>query len=77
MSPLWIASHAGHTEVVKLLVDSGARVDLVKTHDERLLLECVNTPLYIASEMGHTEVVKLLVNGGATIDPKGHSQNAL
>ena len=47
----------GHTETVKLLLDSGAAVD---TQDEYGM-----TPLMRASRGRHTETVKLLRDAGA------------
>ena len=55
-----IASQNGHKEVVELLIEKGAAIDLA-TNDKR-------TPLYIASHKGHKEVVELLLSKGASID---------
>jgi ankyrin repeat protein len=58
---LMLASEYGQIEVVKLLLENGANVDLqVKGLGE--------TALYRASKNGNTEIVKLLIDKGAKID---------
>ena len=47
-----IASHEGHTDIVKLLFEKGANTNLQNKAGQ--------TALMIASEKGHTEVVELL-----------------
>ena len=55
--PLWCAAAAGHTQIVKLLVEKGASVNSVtKTN---------STPLRAACFDGHYEIVKFLVEHGA------------
>ncbi len=54
---LMAASEKGYTEIVKLLLDYGAKVDLQDVLGK--------TALYKASEKGHQEVVKLLLDKGA------------
>jgi ankyrin repeat protein len=44
----------GKTEVVKLLLEANADVNVV--------VSCGRTPLEIAEEYGHTEIVELLNN---------------
>jgi ankyrin repeat protein len=60
VTPLWMASQGGHTEVVKLLLASKADVNVAYT-DGR-------TPLWQASLNGHTEVVKLLLANKADVN---------
>jgi ankyrin repeat protein len=55
-SPLWRATERGHEEVVKLLLASGAELDLTD-HDGR-------TPLSRATANGHEAVVNLLQPSG-------------
>ena len=57
MTPLWIASQEGHTEIVELLINKGVAIDLVDKDGV--------TPLWIASDNGHKEIVKLLIGKGA------------
>lgn len=58
--PLWCAAAAGHTQIVKLLVEKGASVNSVtKTN---------STPLRAACFDGHYEIVKYLVEHGADIE---------
>ncbi|XP_055637312.1 protein fem-1 homolog CG6966 isoform X1 [Toxorhynchites rutilus septentrionalis] len=58
--PLWCASAAGHTSIVKLLVQHGAKVNsTTKTN---------STPLRAACFDGHYEIVKYLVSHGADIE---------
>ncbi|KAI5816099.1 hypothetical protein BZA77DRAFT_313607 [Pyronema omphalodes] len=52
--PLSLAAHAGHTSVVKLLLEEG-RIDVNTTN------HCLDMPLSLAAGEGHTEVVRLLL----------------
>ena len=56
-SPLCIAAWNGHTDVVKLLLNYGARLNLEKGRSK--------TPVCYAAMQGHTDVVELLLNMGA------------
>jgi len=46
------ASQKGHTEIVKMLIDTGAQVNIKNKYG--------TTPLMIASDKGHAEIVELL-----------------
>ena len=50
----------GHMDVVRVLVDNKADVNIKRTNGV--------TPLYIAAENGHTEVVKLLLGNKADVN---------
>ncbi|UKZ61609.1 uncharacterized protein TrAtP1_002869 [Trichoderma atroviride] len=57
-----IASHYGHTAVVKLLLDKGAKTKAGEKYGD--------TPLMWAACGGHEAVVKLLLDNGAEIEAK-------
>lgn len=57
---LHIASYEGHTEIVQLLLDKGAAVDLKNTNG------C--TALRIASFWGYTKIAQLLINAKANVN---------
>lgn len=59
---LHIAARHNQKEVAKLLLDSGADVNIKSW--------CESTPLHYAAYCGHLEVVKLLIDCGANINAK-------
>lgn len=59
-TPLMFACAAGHEEIVRVLLDAGARVE---DHNEN-----GHTPLMEAASAGHVGVAKLLVERGASIN---------
>eukprot|EP01117_Protostelium_nocturnum_P014725 TRINITY_DN5636_c0_g1_i5.p1 TRINITY_DN5636_c0_g1~~TRINITY_DN5636_c0_g1_i5.p1 ORF type:complete len:245 (-),score=34.08 TRINITY_DN5636_c0_g1_i5:550-1284(-) len=66
-TPLFIASHKGHSDVVRLLVED-PRVDPNLAQDNN------QTPLYVASRMGRSSIVKMLVEN-PKVDPNVKSMN--
>jgi ankyrin repeat protein len=58
---LYYACFKGHVEVVQLLLDRGAQMDIQDDSDG-------TTSLMMAIQFGHVEVVKLLLDRGALID---------
>ena len=59
-TPLIEAAYNGHVEIVKLLIDRGADVNLKG--------EAWYGPLHAAAMGGHAEVVKLLLDNGADVN---------
>lgn len=57
--PLHIAAEIGHSEVSRILIDSGAEVSAVDMD--------MSTPLHLASLKGHEAVVRLLLENGAEV----------
>jgi ankyrin repeat protein len=64
VTPLHLASYAGHAKVVDFLLRNGAEVNA----EARSALK---TPLHLAVDGGHAEVVKLLVKRGANVNARG------
>uniref|UniRef100_A0A0G4HJE4 Uncharacterized protein n=1 Tax=Chromera velia CCMP2878 TaxID=1169474 RepID=A0A0G4HJE4_9ALVE len=57
---LIVASANGHTEIVRLLVDARANVDLQHTNGTTALIQ--------SSNKGHTDIVRLLLHANASVD---------
>jgi ankyrin repeat protein len=62
-TPLHDAALGGHREIVELLLDHGADINI---KDQ----ESGATPLYYAASMGRVEVVELLIGKGADLTLK-------
>ncbi|KAK6329625.1 hypothetical protein TWF730_006173 [Orbilia blumenaviensis] len=60
---LWVAADGGHEEVVKLLLNKGADLEVKSGYKK-------TTALWIAADKGHEEIVKLLLNKGADLEAK-------
>jgi hypothetical protein len=58
---LMIASFEGHTEIVRLLLEYGANVNLTDN--------IYGSALKVASSYGHIAIVRLLINSGADVTP--------
>jgi ankyrin repeat protein len=54
---------AGNIEIVRILLDKGANVNVPRKDGI--------TPLHLASNQGSVEIVKLLLDKGAKVDVKG------
>ena len=67
LTPIYLASLKGYTEVVKLLLDNHADVNVKLSTNG-------NTPLFIASENNHTAIVNLLLKiRGIDVNSKNKS----
>ena len=60
VTALYIACQKGHLELVRLLVEKGAGVDIEGCN--------MFTPLYMACQKGHLEIVQVLLEMGADIN---------
>lgn len=69
---LWMAAHAGQADVVELLIDAGADVDLAgfPCSAMPLFANRLYSPIAVASERRHWPVVMKLIAAGAKIDCK-------
>ncbi|KAG7376382.1 hypothetical protein PHYPSEUDO_013650 [Phytophthora pseudosyringae] len=63
-TPLILAAHYGHLEVVRYLVDKNADVNAGEDGE---------TPLLRAARQGHVEVVQYFVENGADMNPKNEN----
>jgi ankyrin repeat protein len=70
--PLHAAAKAGHENIVKYLLSTGARVD-VRT--EAQLEQRADTPLLIAVDKGHLKTVRALVEAGADVNAHSRQRN--
>lgn len=61
-SPLGLAAELGHTEILKVLLAAGCKVEW-GGHVEP-------SPLYLAAHKGHIEIVKILIKEGAKLNFK-------
>ena len=60
--PLHLASLKGNKEIVQILIDNGAKIDLRATNKDKA------TPLAWAAFFGQKDVVSLLIEAGAPIN---------
>jgi ankyrin repeat protein len=62
--PLVRAARNGNIEIVRMLVEHGAAIDIGKESDDR-------TPLIEAAGQGHIDVVEFLISRGADVNARG------
>lgn len=60
-SALIHATWKGHLEIVQILLDNGAKVDIAATESKM-------TALYLASNWNHSDIVYALIKAGASLD---------
>ena len=65
-TPLVLAVNQGHVDVVEVLVDGGADIELASDYPAD-----VDCPLSAAASHGHLDLVKLLLEKGASIEGRG------
>ncbi|XP_063405868.1 ankyrin-2-like [Mytilus trossulus] len=74
-TPLCLASRRGHTEVVKLLLKYGAKVDLTfedrkleNVDDSSRIIRYGYTPLFAALQRKYYKIVEMLLESGASLN---------
>jgi ankyrin repeat protein len=65
-SPLHLAAHYGHADMVEILLHNNAPVDLRSTN------AMANTALHAALAGRQTRVAKILIDGGADVNARQH-----
>ena len=70
-SALMYAAWSGDAEMVELLINAGADVNIRAKHSKD------ETALMVVSEAGHADVVELLIDAGADVDAVGDEHTAL
>ena len=66
-TPMHVAASRGHADILSLLLDHGAKVDM-RDRSGR-------TPLYRASEYGHLKAGQVLLDRGADIKARSHKSD--
>ncbi|KAF6841878.1 ankyrin repeat protein, partial [Colletotrichum musicola] len=67
--PLHLAVRNGHTDMVALLIEKGAEVNVKGSFGD--------TPLHLAAKKGHTDIVALLVENGAKKNVEDNNSTTL
>ena len=62
LTPLHIASRDGFLNIVQILIQKGAELNIQEKH--------MWTPLHYAARYGHKQIVNLLISAKCQIDPK-------
>lgn len=55
------AHFLGHTEILKILIDRGANLNVSTLFDKQF-------PIHLAADAGHTDAVKILIESGVNVD---------
>jgi ankyrin repeat protein len=56
------ACHQGHADIVKILLEEGARISCKRNQDAQGNGTLIASPLMVGVEHGHLEIVKMLLN---------------
>ena len=60
VTPLFVASHEGHVEVIRVLIDAGALINQAMNNGV--------TPIWVASHNGHMAIVRYLILHGSGME---------
>ncbi|KAH0490035.1 hypothetical protein TgHK011_001520 [Trichoderma gracile] len=66
VTPLWIAAAQGDDEIVQILIEKGANLEIAS-------IDLNRRPIHLAALNGHVEVVERLLEAGAQVDPHKNS----
>eukprot|EP01059_Diplonema_ambulator_P024263 TRINITY_DN4014_c0_g3_i2.p1 TRINITY_DN4014_c0_g3~~TRINITY_DN4014_c0_g3_i2.p1 ORF type:complete len:132 (+),score=9.81 TRINITY_DN4014_c0_g3_i2:367-762(+) len=72
-TPLHLASQEGNPETVKLLLESGADVNVACSMLQAAITHKADSPLHVAAWYNHLEAAKLLVQHWADVNAKDNS----
>lgn len=64
-TPIFYACYHGHPEIIKVLINQSARIDVFDEHGE--------APLHVAVEHGHASVVDILLENNAFVNVRNKS----
>ncbi len=78
LTPVALAALKGHTDIVRVLVDAGADMDLMTVRPSNgKRVELVGTALMAAAREGQLDVARLLIERGADVMASWQNINAL
>eukprot|EP00397_Hematodinium_sp_SG-2012_P019925 GEMP01020504.1.p1 GENE.GEMP01020504.1~~GEMP01020504.1.p1 ORF type:complete len:355 (+),score=111.24 GEMP01020504.1:40-1104(+) len=79
-SPVLLAAHAGHSAMVRMLLDANADVNHGTWYDlvDDMVLDFEHTALHVAAQQGHGEVARMLLEARANVnDANAHKETSL
>ena len=74
-TPLFLASHKGHQEIVEILINMRANQTPLLAAEINAKTIALESPLHAASCKGHQEIVKILLENGAEHNIKDTQKN--